>query len=91
MESVLSTTERDRVVHTTSKLQRLDGVVHVWVRDARPLRHGVESTMYAASQCKHEPKASLTRALLHRPAVPLKLSASMQVAELRVGAWTQRR
>lgn len=45
-ERVLPEGESHCVERTTNKLQSLDNVVHVWVRDARSFRHGVESTVY---------------------------------------------
>lgn len=45
-QRVLPHGDRRCVERTSKKLQSLDGVVHVWVRDARSFRHGQESTVY---------------------------------------------
>ncbi|POM78207.1 hypothetical protein PHPALM_4287 [Phytophthora palmivora] len=44
-ERVLPEGDCQCVERTTKKLQNLDNFVHVWVRDARSFRHGVESTV----------------------------------------------
>ncbi|KAG7376113.1 hypothetical protein PHYPSEUDO_014418 [Phytophthora pseudosyringae] len=44
-ERVLPEGDCHCVERTAKKLQSLDDIVHVWVRDARSFRHGVESTV----------------------------------------------
>jgi hypothetical protein len=48
-ERVLPEGECRCVERTSKKLQVLDSVVHVWVRDARSFRHGMESSVYVLS------------------------------------------
>ncbi|KAG6620868.1 uncharacterized protein IUM83_11603 [Phytophthora cinnamomi] len=44
-ERVLPQDDCRCVERTSKRLQSLDSIVHVWVRDARSFRHGVESTV----------------------------------------------
>lgn len=57
-ERLLTEAQCDKLARTDRQMQRLDGVIHVWVCDARQFAHGKESTVYVQMERLGDPHSS---------------------------------
>jgi hypothetical protein len=89
---VLSIAECKRLETSEQRLHdRLDQIVHVWVRDARSFRYGRPSDMYVAKCTVVANVIWMARLMLESvlpfltsPPFSLRLHLSLPIAELRV-------